>query len=158
MIGDEQQQILKEIAEAFAVPRPDWFCDARHCCECAEHELTLQQTAVESLDYAIVCNGAWNPITMIKNPQGFAYFMPALARLAYGTGQDYNLDLFLFHLRYDRIAAFSPRQRTAVESLLVHLAIALAPEIERCRHWPELEWAFRRARGEPGPGTYLGTV
>ena len=38
----ERQKILTEIAAAFAVPRPAWFVDGKHCCECAEHEATLQ--------------------------------------------------------------------------------------------------------------------
>jgi hypothetical protein len=159
MNGDsERRHILGEIAEAFRVPRPGWFCNARHCCECAEHEAVLQSKDLDSLDHSNVGNAGWSPITMIKNPEGFKYFLPVLARLAYGTGQEYYLDDFLSQLRYDRIEAFTKRQRVAVESLLVHLAIALAPEIERCGTWPELEWTLRRVRGEPGPCTYLGTA
>src|SRR5262245_40921759 len=45
----ECDRILAEVAEAFRVPRPEWFCDARHCCECAEHEAELQAQTVETL-------------------------------------------------------------------------------------------------------------
>jgi hypothetical protein len=152
----ERDEILAEVAEAFRTPRPDWFCDARHCCECAEHEAELQAETVETLRREVLGDGAWDPVAFIKNPDGFKYFMPALARLAYGTGQDYFLTSFMFHLRPDRIETFTERQRTAIEKLLIHLSVAIASEIERCNDFHELEWALRRIRGEPGPCSYEG--
>jgi hypothetical protein len=148
--------VLAEIAEAFRVPRPDWFCDARHCCECAEHEAELQAKDVDSLDLETVGSAAWEPVAFIKNPEGFKYFMPALARLAYGCGQDYYLDLFCSQLRDDRIATFSRRQRDAVEALIYDLAETITAEIERCDGFHDLEWALCRLRGEHGPVAYLG--
>ena len=82
--------------------------------------------------------------------------MPALARLAYGTGQDYFLTSFLCHLRPDRIETFSQRQRASIEELLIHLSIAIASEIERCNDFHELEWALRRIRGNWAPAPYEG--
>jgi len=152
----ERDEILAEVAEAFHTPRPDWFCDARHCCECAEHEAELQAETVETLRREVLGDGAWDPVAFIKNSEGFKYFMPALARLAYGTGQDYFLTSFMFHLRPDRIQTFTDRQRIAIEKLLIHVSFAIASDIERCNDFHELEWALRRIRGEPGPCSYEG--
>ena len=152
----ERRCILLEVAEAFRVPRPDWFCDARHCCECAEHEAELQAETVDTLSREVIGDGAWDPITFITNPDGFKYFMPALARLAYGTGPDYFLTSFLSQIRSERIETFSQRQRAAIEALMIHLAVAIAAEIERCGDFHELEWALRRIREEPGPCSYAG--
>ena len=79
----------------------------------------------------------------------------SLARLAYGTGQDFHLTSFLTYLRADRIETFDARQRAAVEALLVHLSIALTGELSD-DDYLDLEWALRRVRGEPGPCSYAG--
>jgi len=81
--------------------------------------------------------------------------MPALARLAYGTGPDFHLTSFLIYLQAERIATFDARQREAVEALLVHLGVALAGELSD-DDFLDLEWALRRVRGEPGPCSYAG--
>jgi hypothetical protein len=153
----ERQTILAEIAEAFAVPRPDWFVNAGHCCECAEHEAELQAETVESLRKEVLGDGAWDPVVFISNPDGFKYFMPALARLAYGTGPDFHLTSFLIYLQPERIATFDDRQRAAVEALLIHLGVALAGELTDDSYL-DLEWALRRVRGEPGPCSYAGSA
>ena len=67
----ERQKILAEIAEAFSVPRPAWFVDAKHCCECAEHEAELQAETVESLHREVMGDGGWDPVSFISNPDGF---------------------------------------------------------------------------------------
>jgi hypothetical protein len=151
----EQQKILAEIAAVFAVPRPAWFVNAKHCCECAEHEAELQAETVKSLRKEVLGDGAWDPVAFISNPEGFKYFMPALARLAYGTGPDFHLTSFLTYLRADRIESFTDTQRAAVEALLVHLSIALTGELTD-GDYLDLEWALRRVRGEPGPCGYAG--
>jgi hypothetical protein len=151
----ERQNILAEIAEAFAVPRPAWFVNARHCCECAEHEAELQAETVDTLRREVLGDGGWDPVAFISNPDGFKYFMPALARLAYGIGPDFHLTSFLIYLQPERIATFDERQSAAVERLLVHLGMALAGELSN-DHYLELEWALRRVRGEPGPCAFMG--
>jgi hypothetical protein len=152
---DERSTLLAAIRSSFATPRPSWFCNARHCCECAEHEATLQAHSLETLDREAVGSPAWDPITFISNPDGFKHLMPALARLAFGSGDAYYLDTFVFQLRHDRIATFTDEQKRAVEGLLVYLAIDLAGEIPD-HDWPEIEWAIRRLRGEPGPCSFQG--
>jgi hypothetical protein len=56
--------------------------------------------------------------------------MPALARLALGTGERYYLSQFLFHLNRERIAAFSAEQRAAVRDLLIHIRDTMAQEVD----------------------------
>ena len=151
----EAAGILARIDRAFDLPRPSWFCNARHCCECAEHEATLQAHSRESLGFEAVGSPAWDPITMISNPDGFKHLVPALARLAFGRGDAYYLDTLVFQLRHDRVLTFSDEQKRALEDLLLHLAVELDDAIPD-HDWPEIEWALRRLRGEPGPAAYAG--
>lgn len=148
--------MLDAVRAAFATPRPPWFCDAGHCCECAEHEATLQARDLESLDLDAVGSPAWDPICFVSNPDGFKHLIPRLAELACGRGEAYYLDQFVFHLRHDRIETFTAPQKRAVEDLLVHLAVELAEDISG-HDWAELEWALRRLRSEPGPCSFAGS-
>jgi hypothetical protein len=147
---ERQDRILAEIAEAFAVPRPDWFVDAKHCCECAEHEAELQAETVETLRREVMGDGGWDPVVFIANPDGFKYFMPALARLACITGPEYFLGRFLTYLHADRVESFTDRQRVAVEALLLHLGDVLGPEIDAGMDRETYNWALGRIRGAPG--------
>ena len=104
----ERQKILAEIAEAFAVPRPAWSVNAKHCCECAETEAALQALSPAAVDLRIA--GSGGPFTLISNPDGFKYFLPALARLAYDSR--YLRD-FLSQIWYLRTDTFDIRQRAA---------------------------------------------
>ena len=146
----KQDRILAEIAQAFAVPRPDWFCDAKHCCECAEHEAELQAETVETLRREVMGDGGWNPDAFITNPDGFKYFMPALARIACATGPEYFLGSFLTYLNADLVETFTERQRAAVEALLLHLGEVLGPEIDAGYDRDTFNGALGRIRGEPG--------
>ena len=151
----EAGRVLSGVERVFDTPRPSWFCNARHCCECAEHEATLQAHTRETLDFQAVGSPAWDPVTFISNPDGFKHLLPALARLAFGRGDAYYLDTFVFQLRHDRILTFTDEQKRALEDLLLHLAVELDDEISDY-DWPEIEWALRRLRGEAGPATYAG--
>ena len=155
MSGDaERQRILAEIAEAFSVPRPAWFVNAKHCCECAEHEAELQAETVDTLRREVLGDGGWDPVAFISNPDGFKYFMPALARLAYGTGADFHLTSFLTYLRLTGSRPSTKAARGdggAARPSLVALAGELSDD-----DYLDLEWALRRVRGEPGPCSYAG--
>ena len=146
----ERERILAEIAEAFAVARPDWFVDAQHCCECAEHEAELQAETVETLRREVMGDGAWDPVDFITNPDGFKYFIPALARLACAPGSEYFLRSFLIYLNADRVESFTERQRAALEALVLHLGDVLGPEIDAGLDRETFNWALGRIRGEPG--------
>lgn len=70
------------VTDAFkSVPRPDHLTDHTHCDECREHDEVLRGRDLDSLVISDVDSQAWNPITM-ATPQGFAYYLPALDRLA----------------------------------------------------------------------------
>jgi hypothetical protein len=81
---------------------------------------------------------------------GFKHFVPALARLAYGTGRDLTPDRVLHYFTRDRIAGLSARQRAAVEALLLDLSEVLTPDPDGNRTG-KLDCALRRVRGQPCP-------
>jgi hypothetical protein len=122
-------EIIAEVTRVFAsLPRPEHFTDHTHCDECCEHDELLQQRTLETLAIEDVGSQAWNPITMCT-PRAFAYWLPALARLALDPEPvqwDWYGYLILFELRWDgprneRWAICSPAQRQAVTRLLEHL-------------------------------------
>ncbi len=111
-----------------AVPRPAHFTDYTHCDECREHDELLRARDRSTLAIEDVGSQAWNPITM-ATPEGFAYFLPTLARLALEdvpAGHDWYGYIILFELRWNgprnkRWLQCTGKQRKAVASLLEHL-------------------------------------
>ena len=76
------KEIINLIEQEFgAVSRPDHFLDFNHCEECAEHDHLLCTRDRETLKIEDVGNISWTPLSMCS-PEGFAYYMPSLARLA----------------------------------------------------------------------------
>jgi hypothetical protein len=125
----QDAEILEQVREAFAsCPRPEHFTNYTHCCECAEHDDVLRSRDLETLSIEDVGNPAWDPICFIS-PEGFAYYLPALCRLALSPEDPHRGWYgypFLFHLRYDgpqtvRILACTPEQRRAVAAVLRHI-------------------------------------
>src|SRR5215207_11413264 len=77
-----EEEVLELFSTVFgAVPRPEHFTNYTHCDECWEHDELLRSRTLQTLSIEDVGSQAWNPITM-ATPQGFAYYLPALARLA----------------------------------------------------------------------------
>jgi hypothetical protein len=83
---------------------------------------------VESLAIEDVGNAGWDPLCS-TSAEGFAYFFPALARLALAEPAEpfgwYGPQL-LFHLTYDgqsnrHLLHFTPEQKEAVVALLRHI-------------------------------------
>jgi len=122
-------EILRAIHIAFRdCPRPEHFTDYTHCAECEEHDEVLRSRDVETLSFNEVGNAGWDPICFLS-PAGFAYYLPALARLALDPpdeqGNSY-LRQFLFHLQYDgrgneRWQHCTPKQRAIVVAFLHHV-------------------------------------
>jgi hypothetical protein len=122
-------QILASIERAFAgCARPDHFTNYTHCDECAEHDEILRSRDVVTLCLEDVGNPGWDPICFIS-PQGFVYYLPALARLALAEPTQprgwYGPQL-VFHLcsdgrRSERVLACTPEQRRPVVALLQHI-------------------------------------
>lgn len=91
----------------------------------------------DTLTLEDVGNPGWNPIPFIT-PEGFAYYLPALARLALQEepyGYDWFGFWFVWHLLSDgpRNARFnhcSPHQRQAVAAFVKHLIDTRADKLE----------------------------
>ncbi|HEX6030538.1 MAG TPA: DUF6714 family protein [Tepidiformaceae bacterium] len=134
-------EMLAAVREAFAsVERPEHFTNFRHCDECAEHDETLRGRDLETLSHDDIGSGSWDPITMCT-PDAFAYWMPALARLALDEPHShwgwFGPQLF-FQLerdgpRNERWAFCTPAQRAAVRRLLEHIVETRAKLIDD--HW-----------------------
>jgi hypothetical protein len=116
------------------VARPEHFTDHLHCCECAEHDRTLQQHDPANLGLDQLHPG-WDPMCF-ATPDAFRYFFPALTRLAVeGREERYFIDQLTFHLVHDgqrnaRWAVFTSAQRRFVVELLSHLIETRAGEID----------------------------
>lgn len=102
-----------------------------HCADCEEHDELLRTRDRSSLTIEDVGNIGWQPISSCS-PEGMAYYMPALARLALDE-PTYNYgwygDTLQIHLSHDGINnAFlrycTNEQRKAVSNLLWHLSTA----------------------------------
>ena len=149
------------MARAFgSVTRPAHFTHHLHCDECWEHDELLQRRTPETLAIEDVGSQAWNPITMCT-PEAFAYWLPALARLALEPepeGWDWYGYIILFELRWDglrneRWAYCSPVQHTAVSGLLEHLEATRSGPIGRydCSRELAEAWAIWSAASEVPP-------
>jgi hypothetical protein len=132
------QDVLDQIEREFgACPRPEHFTDYQHCCECAEHDEVLRSRDRDTLGMGEVGSPGWDPICFVT-PEGFAYYVPALARLALArpnpTWVSYVPQL-AFQLRYDgaqnaRWRQCTPGQRAAVARLLEHIIETRAADVD----------------------------
>lgn len=97
-------EVLAAIDAAFHnAPKPEHFMDYAHCEEYAEHDELLRTRDGASLRIEDVGNIGWQPISACF-PEGMAYYMPALARLALAE-PTYNYgwygDTLHIHLSHD---------------------------------------------------------
>jgi hypothetical protein len=121
------QKLLDQAQQLFGdVPRPEYFTDHSHCCECADHNNTLSAHTPETIGIDELGNMAWDPICFATE-EAFLYYFPALVRLTLtGFGDSYYLDQLLFHVILDgtrnrRWQSFSPEQRAYVVELLEYM-------------------------------------
>ena len=131
-----EASLIEEGYRLFAsCSRPQHFTNHTHCCECAEHDETLNCYDRDNISREALGNGGWDPVTFTTEA-GFKYYFPALVRVALtATGDDYYLDQFLFHLNYkgdeNRFwLAFNKEQRDFTHNVLLHLLDSRAEEIE----------------------------
>lgn len=135
-------QILLTVQQAFAgCGRPEHFTDFTHCEECAGHDEVLRSRDIHTLRIEDVENPGWDPICF-TTPEGFAYYMPALVRLALAEPVEphawYGGQL-LFHLCHDgrqnqRRWDCTPEQRRAVAEFLRHLGATRSALVDsECR-------------------------
>jgi hypothetical protein len=122
--------LTKLQAEFGGVSRPEHFTDPAHCAECAEHDATLRSKDVDSIRRADLGQLGWDPITF-TTPQGFAYYFPALARVALehstSSRDDWYVAVLLSNLSPpgttfdERLHFLSLSQRSAIAQFLEHL-------------------------------------
>lgn len=127
-------QVLAMLDEAFAKARkPEHFTDFEHCSECKEHDDLLRSRSRSTIQLSDVDNPGWNPINFLT-PEGFCYYLPALAKLALSQGgEGFLTDLVPFHLcdalyvknakRYHPwLTALNDTQRAAILEFVKHVA------------------------------------
>ncbi len=130
-------EVLGAVEAAFAeAQKPEHFMQYLGDPECTEHDELLRARSRETLRIEDVGNICWQPISYCS-PEGMAYYMPSLARLAlaeptYEFGR-YG-DTLLIHLSTSALdngflQFCSREQRLAVALLLNHLS-GMFPEYE----------------------------
>ncbi len=96
-----QSEAIAAVDLAFgSTPKPDHFTNYTHCEECAEHDELLRNRTRETLAIQDVGNPGWEPLCF-SSPEGIAFYMPSLARLAFAEpayGYDWYGEQLLFHL------------------------------------------------------------
>jgi hypothetical protein len=126
---ESDELVLEEMRRVFRKRgRPEHFTNYRHCDECAEHDDVLRARDVTSLQMEDVGNPGWDPICFIS-PEGFAYYLPALVRLALAEPtkeRGWYVPQLLFHLCSDgrqnqRILECTVEERRAVVRFLKHV-------------------------------------
>lgn len=131
------------------LPKPDRFVDPNHCSECAEHNDVLLNCSVETISLVELGNPGWDPICFVESIEGFKFYLPALARLSCGTGDEYYLDQFLFHLNSTRIDELSTDERTALAAFLEELRDSNGVEIEKNMDADTLQRRIAELRDSP---------
>jgi hypothetical protein len=120
--------VLAAIDAAFGpIPKPEHFTNFKHCDECAAHDELLTTRDRNTLQIQDVGYTGWDPLCF-SSPDGIAYYMPALVRLALAPPTDQHGwygDQLLFHLfshaAENKFYKFcSEQQRRAVAMLLEH--------------------------------------
>ena len=123
------EAIIDDIREIFAEEiRPEHFTDYAHCEECADHNETLKKYDRYALPFEELNNPGWDPICFVK-PDAFRYLFPRLCELAYGEGEQYYLDQFLFHLE-NNASLLTEVEKDKVYELLVDIGAKNSAEIE----------------------------
>ncbi len=94
---------VEEAKRIFNVDRPLHFTNYKHCCECAEHDVTLQNKDIDTISINELGKPGWDPICFCS-VIGKKYYFPALVRLTIDTMEDeFYLDQFLFHLIFEGV-------------------------------------------------------
>ncbi|MGA1875261.1 MAG: hypothetical protein ACMUIA_06620 [bacterium] len=107
-------EIFREVQEAFRdVCRPEEFVRGTCSCdECLEHNQTLAAHTPDNITMNELGNPGWDPMCF-ANDQAFAYYLPAMVRLAFE--EDAYVDQLLFHLNSPgRLEILNDRQERAI--------------------------------------------
>lgn len=130
----------QSLCRAFSArERPDHFIDSKHFEEYSEHEATLVSNDNDSISFMDVGNIAYSPIGFIS-VEGFLYYLPGLARLAAGTGEEYFLNNFLIYLENkQRRGALSQTEKKALADYLIKLKSTISDSIKENLDGEELD-------------------
>ena len=126
---------IKEAKRVFSIDKPAHFTDPTHCEECAEHDDTLKNGAIDTIGLAELGNPGWDPLCVCSNT-GKKYYMPALVRLSIESiREDFYLGQLLFHLEGDGaenslVRSCSQDQRAFIAAFIAHLIDNHADAIE----------------------------
>jgi hypothetical protein len=122
-------EALEAITQAFrSCVRPEHFTNFEHCEECEEHDETLRSKDIDTLAIEDIGNAGWDPMCFVS-PQGFVYYLPALARLAL-TEPTYNFgwygNIFFWQLisngpSNERYMLCTQEQRSSVAAFVQHI-------------------------------------
>lgn len=133
---DSIQQLISEAARVFGkVPKPEHFTNHTHCCECAEHDDTLNAFTPETITREALGHAGWDPMTFATDT-GFRYYLPALIRMALvGEDDEYYIDQFLSQVirdgpRNSRWAACTVEERAVVLKALHALLEERTEEVD----------------------------
>lgn len=113
---------IDRIDDAFlGLAKPKHFTNFDHCSECKVHDDTLLSRTVKTIGRRDLGNLGWNPIGF-SSPEGVAYYLPALARIALipglSEGQDAFVDMLAPKLSETFLWHCSQKQRDAVSALI----------------------------------------
>jgi hypothetical protein len=155
----EDLKAMAVVVDAFrSCPRPQHFTDYEHCTECAEHDQTLLLKDVNTLSIEDVGNVGWDPMCFVS-PQGFLYYLPALARLCLGDPTyDYGWygNQFFWHLissgpKNARYLASSSEQRQSVVVFVEHVIESRSEFLDEYFAADDALSALQIWKGEPVP-------
>ncbi len=103
---------LREAFQDVARPEGLFIQGTCLCCECQEHNATLGSHDPDSITLKELGNPGWDPICFANN-QAFAYYVPAMLRLAFED--PYYIDQLVFHFNIPgRVEHLTPAQAAAV--------------------------------------------
>lgn len=144
-------EAIAAVDEAFgSLPKPDHFTNYTHCGECAEHDELLRSRTRETLTFQDVGNPGYEPMCF-SSAEGLAFYMPALARLAFAEppyGYGWYGDQLLFHLYSggldNKLYTYcNTSQREAVAALISAMIESNPAEIESTGNEDEFLRAYQ---------------
>ncbi len=130
------KELIDQAVSIFSVvQRPEHFTDYQHCCECQEHDDTLNAFYPDTITRDALGTMGWDPITFATD-QGFRYYLPGLIRIVLSEqGNNNYYEQFLWHIvgggDYQRINACSESERGIVVKTLNFLLENREKEIEQ---------------------------